>query len=98
MQVPNCTCMIPLTLSGCESVAMPAAQYMVHWAGLSMEMEQEIIHSWTKIPSYFTGNGTSHNSVVYMLPTLALPKKNLWICKNGLSGLLNNGRRLCTMM
>eukprot|EP00957_Ditylum_brightwellii_P091375 6957147-Ditylum_brightwellii.AAC.1 len=44
--------------------------------------------------SYLTSNDTVHNSIVYMLPTLVLPEKHLWICKNGLSGLFNIGRRL----
>eukprot|EP00957_Ditylum_brightwellii_P006530 494774-Ditylum_brightwellii.AAC.1 len=69
-----------------------ADQYMVHWAELSMETKQEVIHSWAKMPSYSTINDTGCNSIIYMLPTLAPPEKHLWICKNGLSELLNIGR------
>eukprot|EP00957_Ditylum_brightwellii_P186729 14218793-Ditylum_brightwellii.AAC.1 len=71
-----------------ESIAIQFAEYMVHWAGLSMEMKQEVVHSCARMP-YFTSKGTSSNSTVCMLPTLAPPKKHLWIYQNGLSGLLN---------
>eukprot|EP00957_Ditylum_brightwellii_P195954 14930192-Ditylum_brightwellii.AAC.1 len=77
--------------SGNESITIQVAKYMVHWAGLSMEAKQDVIHSWARISSYFTSKGTASNSIVYMLPTLGLPEKHLWICQNGLPGLLNIG-------
>jgi len=72
---------------------MMAAQYMVHWAGLSRDTKREVIHEWIKVASYLNGHEVpARGKRMYILPTLTARGQNYLICKNGVSGLLGIGR------
>ena len=87
-----CTCMEILALPENAALAMSAAQYMVHWAGLSRVVRREVIHEWAKVASYLNGEGSQRGKKIYMLPTLTAPDQNILICRNGVFGLLGIGR------
>ena len=88
-----CTCMKILALPENAALAMMAAQYMVHWAGLSRVIRREVIHEWKKVASYLNGpEGSARGKKIYMLPTLTAPDQNYLVCRNGVLGLLGIGR------
>ena len=87
-----CNCMMILASSENSALTMQAAKYMVHWAGLSRKMKREIIYEWAKVACSFLSSEVPTDKLVYMLPTLIVPEKNILICRNGLTGLLDIGR------
>ena len=71
---------------------MNVTKYMVYWSSLSLAKKREIMHEWSKVVSYLVVQYKEANQT-YMLPTLLSTDEKYLILRNGLTGLLDMGRK-----
>ena len=71
---------------------MNVSKYMVHWYSLFLSTKRKIMHKWRKVASYQVVQYKEANQT-YMLPTLLSTDKKYLICWNGLTRLLDIGRK-----
>ena len=74
------------------NIAMNVAEYMVHCFSLLILTKREIMHEWSKVVSYLVVQYKEANQT-YMLPTLLSTDEKYLILRNGLTGLLDMGRK-----
>ena len=71
---------------------MNVAKYMVHFSSLSLATKREIMNKWSKVALYLVVQYKEANQT-YMLPTLLSTDKKYLVFRNGLTGLLDTGRK-----
>jgi hypothetical protein len=95
-QVTKCTCMRFLANPDEEPKAIAVAEYMVRWAGMSLQTKREVVLEWLKV-SALLERLDPKNKLTYMLPGLPPSvegEEAITICKNATGNLLSIGRKL----
>jgi hypothetical protein len=90
----NCTCVRFLANEDNERTAMYLAEYLVRYAGMSMDIKRDLLYDWVKGVAVLVSID-KNNLTSFMLPGIQLEEDDSHpvICRNALQGLLNEGRK-----
>ena len=94
--VTQCTCMRFLAEPEDEDTAMAVAEYMVKFAGMTLQTKRELILEWLKV-SALMESFDAGNKLTFMMPGLPPAQEGeetITICRNAIVNLLNIGRKL----
>ena len=91
----QCTCMRFLQEQENTGKAMQVAEYMVHFTSLGREAKRSLLHEWAKVSTYLISLDKTNSKMSYLLPGIrSVEGEEIHrICRNGLQGLLDVGRR-----
>lgn len=91
----QCTCMRFLQEQENTGKAMQVAEYMVHFTSLGREAKRSLLHEWAKVSTYLRSLDNTNRKMSYLLPGIRSVQGEAIhrICRNGLQGLLDVGRR-----